>query len=305
MKKWGPRAGRLPTLNHLLAFETAARLGSFRAAADALHVTQGAVAQQVRALEAELGRPLFHRLPRGLALTDCGDEYASRTRFALEILEAATREFTAGPDRHPPGQVLVSTTPSIASRWLIPRLERISAAVPAGSVVIDASDQLRPLHGDGRVDIAIRWGTPPFAEGTARFLLPGRAILVCAPALAGHADWQNADDLAGIPLISDTHRHWSRWFARHGRADMPVTGQSFSQTLHAIEAAERGLGVAIVPAPLVDSALRDGRLVRVLGEQYALDSDAGFYLLTADPPGSGVMAVADRLLAEAAAPSQA
>ncbi len=306
MRKWAPR-GPLPSLNHLPALEATARLGSFRAAADEMGVTQGAVAQQIRGLEAELGRPLFDRLPRGLAPTAAGREFVGRARLALEIVALATAELMRDGPGEEEGRIVVSATPSLASRWLIPRLHRFADRHPAVPVMIDASDQWRPLHGTGRVDLAIRWGRPPFAGTTARFLLPGRAIAVCAPSLAAGQGWSDpaARDpavLAGVPLISDGHRLWPRWFAVHGRAGTAFAGPCFSQTHLAIEAAERGLGVALVPQLLAAGALQEGRLVKALGEPYELDSELAFYVVTAEdrPSTPAITAMVDWLLLEAA-----
>lgn len=273
-------------VNHLAAFEAAARLGSFRAAADELHVTPGAVAQQVRTLEDKLGRPLFERLPRGLRTNREGAAYLLRVRLALDILEDATRELLQRDEQADPGQVLLSTTPAFASRWLIPRLGQLARAQPQVALMIDASDSTRPLSGKGAVDLAVRWGTPPFAEAYALPLLPGLAIPVCAPALRGERRWQQASDLAGVPLISDSHDNWRRWLDHHGQPGQRVHGPVFSQTILAIEAAEQGMGIALVPRLLVENALRAGTLVCAL-EHHELQTPAGFHLLAAQAPEPG------------------
>lgn len=300
MKKWGAKQSALPTLNYLVALETTARLGSFRAAADEMNVTQGAVAQQVRALESELGCPLFQRLPRGLMPTASGAEFAARARLALDIVDAATRDIIDERKQQDPDQIVLSATPSFASRWLIPRLHRFSSSHPSLAIMIDASDQLRPLMGAGRVDASIRWGRPPFAGATARFLLPGRAIPVCSPSLTGHGNWAEPADLADVPLISDMHQNWKRWFEIYGKAGTRIVGPRFSQTNLAIEAAEQGLGVALVPSLLAAGSLQEGRLVKVLGDSYELDTESGFYILTAEhvAPPPLVTTVVDWLLSE-------
>src|SRR5690606_34012184 len=105
----------LPPLNGLRVFEVAARHLSFRSAAEELGVTQSAVAQQIRGLEAALGVRLFERRPRTLALTDAGRGYAANIRRAFELIVDATRTLAPGT-----AHVTVSVTPSLASRWLIP-----------------------------------------------------------------------------------------------------------------------------------------------------------------------------------------
>jgi LysR family glycine cleavage system transcriptional activator len=108
---------RLPALNALRAFEVAARHLNFRLAAEELGVTQGAVAQHVRALEAQLGLQLFDRNPRSLSLTPAGRGYVGHIRRAFEIISDATARLRPEP-RH----LTISVTPTFATRWLLPRL---------------------------------------------------------------------------------------------------------------------------------------------------------------------------------------
>lgn len=199
-------------LNHLTAFEASARLGSFRAAAEEMFVTPGAVAQQVRALEDKLGVELFDRLPRGLRPNRTGADYVNRVRLALGIIEEATADLLDRGNEREPNQVILSTTATFASRWLIPRLKRLEEANPDIVVMIDASDTPRALKGNGSVDMAIRWGTPPFSEGHTQFMLSGRAIPVCAPSLLEKNKWASPRDLMDATLISDSHNNWKRWF---------------------------------------------------------------------------------------------
>ncbi|QXH54863.1 LysR substrate-binding domain-containing protein [Pseudomonas maumuensis] len=296
-----PKRRNAPAIiNHLVAFEAAARLGSFRAAADELHVTPGAVAQQVRTLESKLGRSLFERLARGLRPNRDGADYLARVRLALDIVEDATCELLERDNPRDTQQVLLSTTPAFASRWLIPRLGQLAQAHPQLAVMIDASDSTRPLSGKGAVDLAVRWGVPPFAEAYARPLLPGIAVPVCAPALRGEQPWRRATDLAQQPLISDSHNNWKRWFDHYALPGTRFNGPVFSQTILAIEAAEQGMGIALVPRLLVDNALKAGTLVLAL-DGHELRSDAGFHLLASQAPqaGSVVEQVIDWLQSQA------
>ncbi|WP_331831785.1 LysR substrate-binding domain-containing protein [Pseudomonas sp. LH21] len=282
-----PKRRNAPAIvNHLVAFEAAARLGSFRAAADELHVTPGAVAQQVRTLEDKLGRPLFERLPRGLRPNRDGADYLTRVRLALDIIEDATGELLERDSQRDPRQILLSTTPAFASRWLIPRLGLLAQAHPQVALMIDASDSTRPLSGKGAVDLAVRWGVPPFADAYALPLLPGVAVPVCAPALRGERPWRQAADLAQQPLISDSHNNWKRWFDHYALPGTRFSGPVFSQTILAIEAAEQGMGIALVPRLLVENALKAGTLILAL-KGHELHSDAGFHLLAGHAPQAG------------------
>src|SRR5690554_528812 len=146
----------IPPLNGLRAFDVAGRHLNFRSAADEMGVTQGAVAQQVRQLEARLGIPLFERQPKGLAFTPAGRSYHGRIAIAFEELRAATASL-----RPEPGRVLVSVTPTFAAKWLIPNLPEFSAAHPQIDLQILATEKVSSFHGDG-IDVAIRQGKPPF-----------------------------------------------------------------------------------------------------------------------------------------------
>ncbi|WMC09845.1 LysR substrate-binding domain-containing protein [Oceanimonas pelagia] len=301
MKRWGTRGGLLPTLNNLIALEAIARLGSFRAAADEMSLTQGAVAQQVRMLEEELGCSLFERLPRGVTPTREAREYINRLRFALDIIDEATRALLEQGSTEDADRLTVSTTPTFASHWLIPRLPGFAGSNPSTSVMIDASEAIRPLRGKGSVDMTIRWGAPPFAEGVAQFLLPGNLIPVCSPGLVEYKAVSRPEELARLPLISDSHNRWKKWLEIYGISGVKPSGPVFSQTSHAIEAAIQGMGVALVPLVFVEVALRSGVLVNLLGNQYGLNSDIGFYIITAAPvlPESPCDILIDWLLAEA------
>lgn len=281
MKRWGIRRGKLPTLNYLIALEAASRLGSFKAAAEEMNLTQGAVAQQIRALEKELGIPLFTRVPRGLINTPTSSEYSDRIRLALGIIEEATKEVVDEHTYKEVNQLTLSATPAFASRWLIPRLLCMAQAYPDVAIMIDASDAVRPLTGTGCVDIAIRWGTPPFNDGQARFLASGQAIAVCSPSLLDSRPLVRPEQIIDLPLISDVHDNWKRWLKVYGVPVSTLSGPIFSQTLLALEAAEMGLGVALVPALLARPGLLTGTLIHTFSEHYPLDTEAGFYALTA------------------------
>lgn len=304
MKNWGARSGPLPSLNYLIALEASARLGSFRAAAEEMNLTQGAVAQQIRALESELGCQLFERQARGLGITQAGLDYVNRIRLALGVIEEATRELQGANNVVEANQLTLSTTPSFASRWLIPRLPRLAELHPEIALMIDASNALRPLHGPGHVDLAIRWAKPPFTDAQATLLLHGPLVPVCSPRLLARYPVSHPAELAGLPLLSDSYTSWQRWFEVFANGEQPrMSGPSFTQTSLALDAAEQGMGVALVPRPLAESALSNGTLVLAVGEAYQLDTGAGFHVLTGSPvaEGSALAKVIEWLSAEAQA----
>ncbi|MET3823121.1 DNA-binding transcriptional LysR family regulator [Burkholderia ambifaria] len=206
------RTRRFPPLNALRAFEAAARHLNFRLAADELGVTQGAVAQQVRHLEDVVEVQLFRRLPRGLALTREGLEYFSSVQRALQIISDATDALGQRPT-----VLAVSTTPSFASKWLIPRLSDFGRLHPDIEVRVIADERLASFRADG-VDIAIRLSKPPFPAGLAAELLaPLDIFAVASPKLLdGGPPIRTPADLSTHALLHDAHDLWPEFIEKLG-----------------------------------------------------------------------------------------
>lgn len=152
----------LPSLNALRAFEAAGRHLNFRAAADELFVTQGAVAQQVRILEEYMGFALFQRLPKGVALTSQGAIYFAEVTRAFEILRKATTQILKEPQA-----VTISVTPTFATKILLPSLSALSIAVPDVDLRTVATESIADFDRD-QVDIAVRLTRPPFFLRSSR-----------------------------------------------------------------------------------------------------------------------------------------
>ncbi|MET3620238.1 transcriptional regulator GcvA [Burkholderia ambifaria] len=269
------RTRRFPPLNALRAFEAAARHLNFRLAADELGVTQGAVAQQVRHLEDVVEVQLFRRLPRGLALTREGLEYFSSVQRALQIISDATDALGQRPT-----VLAVSTTPSFASKWLIPRLADFGRLHPDIEVRVIADERLASFRADG-VDIAIRLSKPPFPAGLAAELLaPLDIFAVASPKLLDSGPpIRTPADLSTHALLHDAHDLWPEFIEKlggKGRAD-PTKGPRFSQSLLAIDAAVAGQGIALTSEPLVERDIAEGRLRRVF--DFSFPMSLGFYVV--------------------------
>jgi len=269
------RTRRFPPLNALRAFEAAARHLNFRLAADELGVTQGAVAQQVRHLEDVVEVQLFRRLPRGLALTREGLEYFSSVQRALQIISDATDALGQRPT-----VLAVSTTPSFASKWLIPRLADFGRLHPDIEVRVIADERLASFRADG-VDIAIRLSKPPFPGGLAAELLaPLDIFAVASPKLLDSGPpIRTPADLSTHALLHDAHDLWPEFIEKlggKGRAD-PTKGPRFSQSLLAIDAAVAGQGIALTSEPLVERDIAEGRLRRVF--DFSFPMSLGFYVV--------------------------
>lgn len=254
------RTNRLPALNGLRAFEASARHLNFRLAAEELGVTQGAVAQHVRGLEADLGVKLFERLPRALAPTDRGRTYAAQIRRAFELIADATNVLRPEPLR-----LTISVTPTFASKWLIPRLPALTDAHPHLDLRILASESLSNFQSDG-VDIAVRQGRPPFGPGlTTDLLFEQEVVAVCSPALLPDPPHPlRPEDLDRFALLHDPHDLWQEFRERVlGGAPLATAKRiRFNQTSLAIDAAIAGQGLAVASAFLVELDLAAGRLVR-------------------------------------------
>lgn len=279
-----------PPLKALRAFEAAGRHLNFRLAAEEIGVTQGAVAQQVRGLEAALQVKLFKRLPRGLALTEEGRRYLAPMQRAFQLIAEATEEL-----RPRQAVLTISVTPTFASKWLVPRLGLFLDANPALDVRVVAGEGLANFQSDG-VDISVRQGKPPFGPGlTWNLLFPFEVYPVCAPELRSGPDpIEKPEDLVRHVLLHDAHGLWPLFLERACRGGSPGIQRSlqFSQTALALDAALAGRGVALASDPLVADDIAAGRLCRPL--DFTIQSEIGFYIVAPRKPRQAALVAAMR-----------
>lgn len=291
---------RLPPLNALRGFESAARHLSFTRAADELNVTQAAISHQVKGLEEWLGKPLFRRAGRGLHLTEAGQLYLPPVRDALDGLAAATGRLLADEDE----QVLTLTTmDSFAATWLMPRLLRFRQKHPDIDVRLTASDGLVDLA-RGDVDMAIRYGQGNWAGTESEFLLSEELYPVCSPELLERGPpLETPQDLANHTLLHDDMViDWAHWLEAAGVTGVDASrGPYFQHSYLTTDAALRGEGVAIGRSALVSHALAAGTLVRPF--DLALPASSAYYAVWAKGAGqvSKIRVFADWLHEEAAA----
>lgn len=277
---------RLPPLPAVRAFEAAARHGSFQRAGEELHVSAGAVAHQVKQLEAWLGTELFRRLARGVILSPAGQRYAEALRPLLkglaDVSEAARHQ---GDER----VVTVTSVPSLVTNWLMPRLGRLRDQHPEIDMRILSSIQTVDFQRDG-VDIAIRLGAGPYPGLKSEVLMEEWFSAVCSPAFRAAApDIVAPADLLRHPLLHDESEvriaaevNWARWLQSFGVQYTGTGGASFSHTYLTLEAAAAGQGIAIAAEPFISDYLRSGRLVRVFPQRVL--GPYRFYLLR--PPAA-------------------
>lgn len=255
-------AFRLPPLNTLRFFEAAGRLSSFTLAAEELDVTPSAVSHGIQSLEDWLGVSLFARTSRGLALTDAGTDYLPAVRDALTRLSAASDRV---PGRPPRRNLAISVAPTFGGRLLLPRLLTFQELCPDVAVHIDTTYRCAEFPRDG-VDIAIRLGHGVWPGLAAVHLLAEELVPVCSPALLKTLGSTAA--LCDAPLIHVTtvSQDWSAWADAAGRGPIDCERGLKVDTIQlAIDAAVKGLGLAIGRWPLVADELETGRLVRFCG----------------------------------------
>ncbi|AXI46550.1 LysR family transcriptional regulator [Sulfitobacter sp. SK012] len=264
-----------PNLNALRMFHAASRHLNFRHAAQELNLTQGAVAQQVRRLEQELGVPLFHRKARGLALTEAGRALAIPVGAGLTQIEEGLRQ--ARVDRL---SLSLSVTPSFAAKWLLPRLPSFQDLHPEIDLQITADQTVANFRGDG-VDLAIRQGPAPDDTALEAVLL-ALQDLVAVASKDLIARYPDGAPLGTFPLIEDSHRPWARLI---DAGEVVPEGRllKVNQTALALDAARSGQGVALVPEAYLnlDSADVDLRVLR----RFPATAGSGFYMVW--PRGSG------------------
>jgi LysR family transcriptional regulator, glycine cleavage system transcriptional activator len=260
---------RLPPLNSLPSFESAARLLSMSRAADELGVTHGAVSRAVSNLEAHLGVQLMIRATRSIRLTPIGASLAGEVRDVLEHLAAATAAATGQAS----GTVNVSTIDSFAARWLMPRLSRFRRVHGDIDVRVAISERLADFTGDG-IDIAIRCGGGRYPGLTSELLMQEDHFPVCSPKLLrGRHPLRTPASLVHHTLLHDVFTvDWAMWLRRAGIEIDPHRGPTFLSSDHAIQAAVRGEGVVLGRSALVADELAAGRLVR----PFDLSLPAGF-----------------------------
>jgi DNA-binding transcriptional LysR family regulator len=294
---------RLPPLDLLAAFEASARHVSFTKAAAERFVTQSAMSRQIRALEDELGVALFQRRHRALQLTPAGARLYAVCSAVLEQLRATVRELRAPAAR----EVLsLTTTPGLASFWLIPRLPAFTRAHPGIDVRLDASFELRALAAEG-FDLAIRYGRAGALPGQPLF--GETALPVCSPALLKRQPLATPADLAGHTLLmlspaltGGMPLEWEPWLQSVGLPGLePRSRLTFSGYNELIAAALAGQGVAIGRRPLVDQMLRRRALVAPFKDALAPPRAYGLVVDAAARRRPAVRAFESWLLAEAAA----
>jgi LysR family glycine cleavage system transcriptional activator len=288
-------ADRIPPFSALRAFESTARLGSFRKAAEELHVTPAAVGQQVRGLEAWLGTALFRRLPRSLELTAEGEAMLPKVREGFENFATALALARAPAND---AALAVSAPPTFATRWLLPRLRSFrrahpkielhltSSAAMIGSVA-DASPVTPTAVDPDAPAASIHYGDGRYGNARVDRLFHASYVPICSPKLLeGRHALASPEDLRHHTLLHDdtvgderARPSWAQWLKLEGIEGIDATkGPHFRDASLAIEAAADGLGVALALRQLVAADVREGRLA--IPFDAPMPSAYAYYLVT-------------------------
>ena len=266
----------MPSLNGLRAFEATARHLSMKLAAEELCVTPSAVSQLLKGLESDLGTSLFRRDNRAIALTEAAQILLPPVRNAFRLITDASERVRGDPDG---GLLTVSVAPFFAESWLVPRLGDFHADHPDLDLRIIATTTLANLA-SGEADVAIRHGLGSYRGMVSDLLMAPPVIPVAAPVLLERLGRPaGAAALVDWPKIHDADRGgWAMWFASQGVDDpSSVRGPSFDDPALLRSAVLAGQGAGLLPAPLVESYIDDGRLVAV-GPQAEI-AEFAYYLV--------------------------
>ena len=256
-------------LNFLPTFVAVAQLENLRAAAEALHLTHSAVSQQIGEIENRLGFPLFDRRGRRIHLNAAGQALLRQAAPALAQVEDGVQAAAAAAGATQ--GLRVTMLPSFAQRWFLPRLGLWRERHPDITIEIEASFNLIDLQRDG-FHAAIRTGAGPWPGLLHERLYdtPTPMIAVAAPQAAQRLNKGLPADLAREPLLGEADT-WESWFAAAGTRVRPTPVASFNDVGLMLQAAEQGLGLAVVRELLAADALRDGRLARLFDVSLILD----------------------------------
>jgi LysR family glycine cleavage system transcriptional activator len=270
---------RTPPLSMLRLFDAAGRHLSFARAAAELNVTPSAISHGIVSLEKALGVKLFLREPGRLSLTREGADYLTYVSEALSLILVGTRRL---PTPHSGRTIKVSCAPTVASRWLLPRLHEFRARHPQIAITLDTSHRQVGFPVDG-FDFAIRMSRMPVSATRWTHLFGEWLVPVCSPAYSdGIADRDLGFDPARATTLHVTSlsEDWQEWFDATGTADVSRVGTMHFDTIQlSLEAAAAGLGVALGRTSLMDRELRDGILVEVA---QAVPAATAYWLISSD-----------------------
>lgn len=269
---------RIPSIQALLAFESAAHRGSFTLASEYLSVSQSAVSHQVLGLERDLDVQLFHRHSRQLELTDAGTSLLSRVSPALDALEGAVLDLVSSKGQG--GKLELGVVPTFATKWLIPRLPSFLNEHP--HVTLNLATRLQTFNFSlTGLDAAIHYGRPDWPGTESEYLMGEDSVLVCSPHLIESCQLCEPADVLKFTLIHQSTREhaWRDWFklAQLDYSSACSVGPKYELFSMIAQAVKAGLGLAVLPRFLVADDLAEGKLAMPF--DLFLSSDFAYYLV--------------------------
>lgn len=274
----------LPPIQSLRAFEAAARHLNYSRAADELCLTHGAISHHIGRLEKDLGGVrLFVRDGQRMLLTDAGQVFVMEVREGLRALTAAMENARTRPRRDGARRVLsVSVLPSLAGRWLVPRLAGFQAGHPEIDIAIHPTANLAALDGRDGIELAIRYGPGKWPGLISIPLMKSFIFPVCSPEFLTRSLINFPEDLQTFTLLRSPRQKWRPWLLAVG-LDLPEPDQGpvYDDAGLLLQAAAAGQGVALARSALAMDDLAAGRLVRL--SDIEIEDDYGWFLVWREP----------------------
>ncbi|MEZ5996126.1 MAG: transcriptional regulator GcvA [Hyphomonadaceae bacterium] len=271
---------REPSLNAVRAFEAAARLGGFTAAARELKLTQSAISRHVRTIEDEFGVPLFERRGRSVVLSEAGSAYYSAVAGGLQALRRASADMFRR--RRTSNQVTISLLPSLAALWLAPRLVEFTGRHPSVDLRVHTSRAVVDMRRDG-IDVCLRYGAGNWPDVEATHYITEWLTPVCSPEFAQANDlFEKPERVAGVKLLrDDIVDGWDPWLQAVGiRSTKLKFGAVIDESATLLKLAASGAGLALGRSLLIERDLAEGRLVAPFKER--VQARYLYWLVTAE-----------------------
>ncbi|MDP3222850.1 MAG: LysR substrate-binding domain-containing protein [Rubrivivax sp.] len=267
----------------LRSFQAVARRLSFRAAAEEMHVTQPAISRQIKSLEDELGTALFLRGTRHVEITSAGQQLLRSVDPLLARLDNTVRQIRSSQQRQPVG---VTTFASLASLWLLPRLQQFQAMHPGVDIRISAGDAMVDLD-DPEIDLALRYCHPSDAPAGSERLFGEVLTPVASPALLKSVPLRKPADLLRHTLLEEDDQRpsaeylsWRHWLDLKAAPGLQPKGWVYlNYTYQQIQAALVGQGVALARVAMVGESIQRGELVEPFGEAGRISSPFAYWLV--------------------------
>ncbi|MGR0278252.1 LysR substrate-binding domain-containing protein [Marinomonas dokdonensis] len=261
----------IPSSTALKCFEASVRHLSFTRAAEELHLTQSAVSRQIRNLEEFLARDLFIRLNKRLVLTGTGAAYYKEVVPLLDGMENACLRMLHREDEKT--TLTISTLPTFASHWLMPRLAEFQASHPQFQIKVRSLDDAAKIDPEN-IDIILHYGGDHWPRAVSHQLLREQVVAVCSPQLlttakgSGPQGGWRAEDVTQFQLLHLSSRinAWPDWMVSQGLESGSYVGTSFAHFHMLLEAAKNTMGIAVIPTIIAERSLASGELVAPFGE---------------------------------------